>query len=116
MTVESDPAYVITITALSDRVKNLAPVFNFSRAISKLQLIAKNSDPVLIGQSYYFGNGFSTAVRKPLQMSFKWPAHKDVFPGRLSLLSAEILSNEGETTAGKRLCLQATPKRLKIKP
>lgn len=62
MTVESDPAYVITITALSDRVKNLAPVFNFSRAISELKLIAKNSDPVLIGQSYYFGKGFSTVV------------------------------------------------------
>ena len=45
----------------------------FSRALSKFQVIAKNSDwfialsaPVLIGGSNYFDIGFSTVIRKPL--------------------------------------------------
>ena len=46
---------------------------DFSRALSKLQLIAKNSDwfialltPVVIGQSNYWGIGYSTVVWKLL--------------------------------------------------
>ena len=46
---------------------------DFSRASSELQVIARNSDwfialfvPVVIGQSDYFGFGFSTVIWKPL--------------------------------------------------
>ena len=82
MTVESN--YVIAIAALSDWLKRLAPVFqpmrskpkpiapctrDFSRASSKLQLIARNCDwfiapfvPVVIGRSNCFGFGFSTVI------------------------------------------------------
>ena len=42
---------------------------DFSRALNKLQIIARNSDwlialltPVVIGQSNYFGIGFSTVI------------------------------------------------------
>ena len=48
---------------------------NFSRALNKLQIIAGNSDwlfalltPVVIGQSNYFGIGFSTVIWKPLYL------------------------------------------------
>ena len=46
---------------------------DFSRALSKLQVIARNCDwlvalfaPVVIGQSNCFGFGFSTVIWKPL--------------------------------------------------
>ena len=82
MTVESN--YVIAIATLSDWLKRLAPVFqpmrsktktnhtctrDFSHASGELQVIARNCDwfmelfvPVVIGQSDYFGFGFSTAI------------------------------------------------------
>ena len=80
MTVESN--YVIAIATLSDWLKRLAPIFqpmrsktkqiapctrNFSRALSELQVIARNCDwfialsaPVVIGRSNCFG--FSTVI------------------------------------------------------
>ena len=81
MTVESN--YVIAIAALSDWLKRLAPVFqpirsktktnrtmyDFSRALSELRIIARNCDwfialpaPVVIGQSDSFGFVFSTVI------------------------------------------------------
>ena len=82
MTVESN--YVIAIATLNDWLKRLAPVFSqleakpkpimpcthdFSRALSKFQIIARNCDwfialfaPVVIGRSNYFGFGFSTFI------------------------------------------------------
>ena len=67
------------IATRSDWLKNLTPVFNstsekkntrdFSRALSKLQVIVRNSDwlivlvaPVVIGRSNNFGIGFSTVT------------------------------------------------------
>ena len=82
MTVETNYA----IATLNDiYLKSLASVFNqreaqpkpialrkhdFSRALSKLQVYARNSDwfiamfaPVVIGRSnYYFGIGFTTVI------------------------------------------------------
>ena len=85
MTVESN--YVIAIATLSDWLKRLAPAFqpmrietktnrtmyaDFSRALSELQVIARNGDwfialpaPVVIGRGNCFGFGFSTVI-KPL--------------------------------------------------
>ena len=80
MTVESN--YVIAIATLSDWPKRLAPLFqeskpkpiaprtrDFSRALSKLQAIARNCDwfialpaPVVIGWINCFGFGFSTVI------------------------------------------------------
>ena len=82
MTVESN--YMIAIATLSDWLKRLAPVFqpmrrktktiplctsDFSRASGELQAIVRNCDwlmelfvPVVIGQSDYFGFGFSTVI------------------------------------------------------
>ena len=83
MTVESN--YVMAIVTLSDWLKRLEPVFkpmksrtktnrtmytrHFSRALSELQVIARNCDwfialiaPVLIGRSNCFGFGFSTVI------------------------------------------------------
>ena len=82
MTVESN--YVIAIAKLSGWLKRLAPVFqpmkrkpkpiapctrDFSRALSELQIIARNCDwfialfvPVVIGRSNCFGFGFSTVI------------------------------------------------------
>ena len=84
MTVESN--YVIAIATLSDWLKRNAPVFqptnegakpkpiapctrDFSRALSELQVIARNCDwfvvlfaPVMIGRSNCFGFGFSTVI------------------------------------------------------
>ena len=75
MTVEGN--YTIVIATLSDWLKNLTPVFqsvgsktpctrDFSRTLSNLQVIARNSDsfiapftPVVI---CYFGIGFSTVI------------------------------------------------------
>ena len=88
MIVESN--YAIAIATPSDWLKKLAPVFqknqwevkpksvaprtrDFSRALSKLQIIARNCDwfialfvPVVIGQNNCFGFGFSTVIWKPL--------------------------------------------------
>ena len=86
MTVESN--YVIAIATLSDWLKDSHQFFNqweakpkpiapcmrdFSRALSELQVIAKNCDwfialsaPVVIGRSNCFGFGFSTVIWKPL--------------------------------------------------
>ena len=79
MTAESN--HVIAIATLSDWLKNLEPVFHpmrsetktavctrdFSRALSKLQVMTRNSDwfialfaPVVIGRNYYLGISFST--------------------------------------------------------
>ena len=82
MTIESN--YVIAIATLNDWLKTLAPVFqpmrsktqaiapcirDFSRALSELQVIARNCDwfiapsaPVVIGRSNCFGFGFSTVI------------------------------------------------------
>ena len=82
MTVESN--YMIAIATLSDWLKSLTPVFiqleakpkpiahstrDFSRALSELQVIARNSDwfialfaPVVIGGSNNIGFGFSTVI------------------------------------------------------
>ena len=83
MTVDSN--YVIAIATLSDWLKRLAPVFqpirskaktnrtictrHFSRALSELQVIARNCDwfialfaPIVIGRSNCFGFGFSTGI------------------------------------------------------
>ena len=84
MTVKSDYAIAIVIATLSNWLKNLAPLFqlmrsktktnhtlsctrDFSRALSKLQVIARNFDwfialfpPVVIGRCNYFGIVFST--------------------------------------------------------
>ena len=67
MTVES--YNVIAIASLSDWPKNIAPVFQtmtFSRALTKLQVVARNSDwliallaPVVIGPRNCFSFGFS---------------------------------------------------------
>ena len=81
MTVESN--YVIAIATLSDWLKRrqffsqreakpkpMAPCTrDFSRALSELQVIARNCDwfialstPVVIGRSNCFGFGFSTVI------------------------------------------------------
>ena len=82
MTVENN--YEISIATLKDRLKRLAPVFQpmrsknktnrtmyalFSRALSDLQIIARNCHwfivlfvPVVIGQNNCFGFGFSTVI------------------------------------------------------
>jgi len=82
MTVESN--YVIASATLNDWLKRLASVFqpmrskpkpialstrDFSRALSKLQIIARNCDwfiavfaAVVIGRSNCFGFGFSTII------------------------------------------------------
>ena len=84
MTVES--ALTIEIATVSDWLKNLTPVFHpmrsktktnrtlyardFSRALSKLQVICRDSDwfivlllaHVVIGWSNNFGIGFSTVI------------------------------------------------------
>ena len=75
MNVQSN--YAIAVTRLEIRTsfatyekqnQNKSQVI---RAISKLQVIAWNSDwfiglfaPVVIGQSNYFGTGFSTVIKK----------------------------------------------------
>ena len=86
MTVESN--YAIAIATPIDCLKVLDQFFNqweskqkpiaackrdFSRALSKLHVIARNSDwlialfvPVVIGPSNYFGVSFSTVIWKPL--------------------------------------------------
>ena len=76
MTVKSNNA--LAIAAVSDWIKNLAPVFQpmrsetnrttyalFSRALNKIQVIGRNSDwfiarfaPVVISRRNYFGIGF----------------------------------------------------------
>ena len=82
MTVESN--YAIAIAELSDCLKSLALVFqpmrsdtkpiapctrDFSRALSKLEVIARNSDcfislfgPVVIGRIDYFGISISIVI------------------------------------------------------
>ena len=81
MTVEIN--YMIAIATLNDWLKRLALVFqpmrsktktnramyDFSRALSKLQVIARNCDwfialfvPVVIGRSNCFGFGFLTVI------------------------------------------------------
>ena len=82
MTVESN--YVIVIATLNDWLKRLVPVFqpmrsktrtnrvcmsDFSRTLSKFQIIPRNCDwfitvfaPVVIGCSNCFGFGFSTVI------------------------------------------------------
>ena len=80
MTVERNNATAIATPC--DRPKSLAPVFqstrrktnnlskrNFSRALSKLQVIAKSFDwfialfaPAVIGRGNYFGICFSTVI------------------------------------------------------
>ena len=84
MAVESNYA----IASLGDWLQNLAPVFqpirskfkpkliaactrDSSRAFSKLQVIARNSDwftalfaPIVIGRTNYFGIGFLTVIWK----------------------------------------------------
>ena len=68
MTVESNH-YAIPIASLGDHTL----YEGFSRASSKLQGIARNSDwfiallaPVVIGCSNYFGSGFSKLTSKAL--------------------------------------------------
>ena len=59
--------------------KPIAPcTHDFSRASSEFQVIARNSDcfmvlfvPVVIGQSDYFGFGFSTVIWKPLYLNLQ---------------------------------------------
>ena len=85
MAVESN--YAIAIATLSDWLIRLAPVFEplwsktktnptmyawFSRALSELQVIARNCDwfialfvPAVIGRSNCLGFGFSTVISKP---------------------------------------------------
>ena len=82
MTVQSN--YMIATATLSDWLKRLAPIFgsmrsktktnrtctrDFSRALSELQVIARNCDwfiamfaPVVIGRSNCYGFGFSTVI------------------------------------------------------
>ena len=82
MTVKSN--YAITIATLRDWLKRLAPVFqpmrsktkpiapctrDFSRALNKLQIIARNCHwfivlfvPVVIDRNNCFGFGFSTTI------------------------------------------------------
>ena len=78
MTVESN--YAIAIATLTDWLKNIAPMFHpmrsktrtthtFARDLSKLRVIARNSDclialfsPVINGRSIYFGIHFSTVI------------------------------------------------------
>ena len=78
MTVASN--YAIAIATLSDWLKRVAPVFqpmrpiaprkrDFSRALSELQIIARNCDwlivlfvSVVIGWNNCFGFGFSTVI------------------------------------------------------
>ena len=56
------------------KAKPIAPCTrDFSRALSKLQFVARDSDwliaqfaPVVIGRSNYLVNGFSTVIWKPL--------------------------------------------------
>ena len=58
--------------------KPIAPrTRDFSRALSELQVIARNCDwfialfaPVVIGRSNCFGFGFSTAIWKPLYTNY----------------------------------------------
>ena len=86
MTIESN--YVIAIAALNDWLKDSRQFFSqweakpkpiapctrdFSRALSKFQIIAWNCDwfialfaPVVIDRSNCFGFGFSTVIWKPL--------------------------------------------------
>jgi len=78
MTVESN--YATAISALTDYLKNLAPVFqpmtnktksnstSYARLFPPLNKVARNSDwfiamftpGLMIGWSYYFGTGLST--------------------------------------------------------
>ena len=59
--------------------KPIAPyTHDFSRASSEFQVIARNFDwfmalfvPVVIGQSDYFGFGFSTVIWKPLYLNLQ---------------------------------------------
>ena len=85
MTVDSNNAIVVATLLIVNWLKNLAPVLqpmrktkakpitpctrDFSRPLSKLHVTAMNSDwfialfvPVVIGQSNYFGIGFSTVI------------------------------------------------------
>ena len=86
MTIKS--TYVIAIAILGDWLKDSCQFFNqweakpkpiapstrdFSRALSELQVIARNCDwlialpaRVVIGRSNCFGFGFSTVIWKPL--------------------------------------------------
>ena len=60
--------------SFSTKTKPIAPCTrDFSRALSKLQVISWNSDwfiapfaPVVIGRNNYLGTGFSTVIWKPL--------------------------------------------------
>ena len=66
--------------------KPIAPrTRDFYRASSELQVIARNSDlfkalfvPVVIGQSDYFGLGFSTVIWKPLYSAVVTLLHCDI--------------------------------------
>ena len=84
MTVESHYVIAIATLGLKDsrqffnqweaKPKPTAPCTrDFSRASSKLQVIARNCDwfialfvPIVIGRSNCFGFGFSTVIWKPL--------------------------------------------------
>ena len=82
---------------------------DFSRALNKLQVIARNCDwfialfsPVVIGRSYYFGIVFATVIWKALwwEQNWEWPVDVDVC-GRgfkdddLKLLSHSNIVSEG---------------------
>ena len=76
--VESN--YAIAITKLSDRLRDLAPVFQQVRHKTKTNpSFYANSDefivlfaPVVIGQNYYFGVGFLTVVsNRSIRTEFK---------------------------------------------
>ena len=89
MAVENN--YAIVIAKLSDwskffnqweaKPKSIAPCTrDFSCALSKLLLIARNSDwfialfaPVVIGRSNYYGFGLSTVIWKPLYLKPTYP-------------------------------------------
>ena len=69
--------YAIAIATLSNWLKRVAPVFqpirSKTRALSKLEVIARNSDwfialfaPVMIDRRSYFGSVFLTVIWKPL--------------------------------------------------
>ena len=78
MTVESN--YAITISAITDYLKNLAPIFQpmtnktksnstfYAQLVPPLNKVSRNSDwlialfapGLMIGWSYYFGTGLST--------------------------------------------------------
>ena len=93
---------------MRSKPKSIAPCTrDFSRALSKLLLIARNSDwfialftPVVIGRSNYYCFGLSTIIWKPLYLKPTYPHFAlNLMPSLFSLCRWGLASGMNSTPA-----------------